>query len=68
MINKKIKLENSCRSWKIFQNLNKGRAFNKAKGHGKKSKIKKRSAFNKAKGHGKKSKIKKRRAYFYSGL
>ena len=35
MINKKIKLENSCRSWKMFQNFNKRRAFNKAVGPGK---------------------------------
>ena len=45
MINKKIKLENSCMSWKKIQNFNKRRAFNKALGHGKKSKINKRRAY-----------------------
>ena len=39
MINKKIKLENSSRSWKTFQKFNKRRANNKAVGLGKKSKI-----------------------------
>jgi hypothetical protein len=37
MINRKIKLENSRRSWKTFQNSNKHRALNKAIGPGKKS-------------------------------
>ena len=36
-INKRIILENSCRSWKTFQN----RAFNKTVGPGNKSKIEK---------------------------
>ena len=35
---KKIKLENSRRSWKTFQNFNKHRAFYKAVGSGKNSK------------------------------
>ena len=30
MISKRIKLENSHRSWKTFQNFNKRGAFNKA--------------------------------------
>ena len=37
MIIKKIKLENSYRSWKTFQNFNKRRAFSKAVGPGKKN-------------------------------
>jgi hypothetical protein len=45
MINIKIKLENSHRSWKTFQNLNKRRVFNKAVGPGKKSKINKHRAY-----------------------
>ena len=46
MINKiKIKLENSRRSWKTFQNFNKRRAFNKAVGPRKKSKINKPRAY-----------------------
>ena len=36
MIIKKIKLENSPRSWKTFQNFNKLMAFNKGVGSGKK--------------------------------
>ena len=45
MINKKIIIENSHRSWKFFQNFNKRRAFNKTVGNGKKSKINKRRAY-----------------------
>ena len=45
MIIKKIKLENSPRSWKTFQNFSKLMAFNKDIGPGKKSKINKRRAY-----------------------
>ena len=45
MIIKKIKLENSRRSWKTFQNFNKRRTFDKALGPRKKSKINKRRAY-----------------------
>ena len=42
---KKIKLENSRRSWKTFQKFYKRSAFNKAVGPRKKSKINKRRAY-----------------------
>ena len=45
MISIRIKLENSRRSWKTFQNFNKRRAFNRAVGPGEKSKINKRRAY-----------------------
>ena len=45
MIKKKINLENSRRPWKTFQNYNKRRAFNRAVGYGKKSKISKPRTF-----------------------
>ena len=45
MIKKHIKLENICRSLKKIPKFNKCRAFNKAVGPGKKSKINKRRAY-----------------------
>jgi hypothetical protein len=45
MVNKKVKSENSRRSWKTFKKFNKRRAFNKAVGPGKKFKINKHRAY-----------------------
>ena len=45
MLQKTIKLEKICRPWKKFQKSNKRRAFNKAVGPGKESKINKRRAY-----------------------